>query len=101
MGLKPRIIIHGIQKKIIRFIRRVCKLKLKIMIVGYDTEFNHILSDISVELRKFENGYLENGYHRRRRIHEKLEFRSIKLEHGHKLIKNHVPFFGIPVLENF
>ncbi|GBB89464.1 hypothetical protein RclHR1_16150005 [Rhizophagus clarus] len=86
---KPSIIIHGIQKK---FRPRVYKLKISLMIVAYDTQFNFTLSDIaSVELIKVD---YESKIQR--------EFDSIKLQRElGSMILSGIPFFGIPVLNNF
>ncbi|GBC10315.1 hypothetical protein RclHR1_09510006 [Rhizophagus clarus] len=79
---KPSIIIHGIQKK---FQQCTCKLKVRIMIVGYDVDFNCIFSNISVELKN--NTYNSNQP-------------SMTLPFEDELITTNTPFFGIPVLEN-
>ncbi|GBC10194.1 hypothetical protein RclHR1_09420002 [Rhizophagus clarus] len=77
---KPCIIIHGIQKELKEFQKefqkRICKLKIGIMVIGYDVDFSFIHSNISVEL-------INNTY-------------SFKDE----LIANNF-FLGIPVLDNF
>jgi hypothetical protein len=70
---KPSIIIHGIQKE---FQKRICKLKIGIMVIGYDIDFNFIHSNISVEL--VNNTYNFKG----------------------ELITDNL-FLGIPVLKNF
>ncbi|CAB4471193.1 hypothetical protein RhiirA5_483192 [Rhizophagus irregularis] len=69
---KPCIIIHGIQKK---FKKRICKLKIGIIIVGYDVDFNFIHSNVSVELLINDNYNFNDG-----------------------LMANNL-FLGIPVLE--
>jgi hypothetical protein len=79
---KPSIIIHGIQKK---FQQCTCKLNVRIMIVGYDVDFNCILSDISVKL--ISNTYNSNQP-------------NIALPFEDELITTNTPFLGIPVLEN-
>ncbi|CAB4426573.1 unnamed protein product [Rhizophagus irregularis] len=85
---KPSIIIHGIQKS---FQKRRYNLKIKIMIIGYDKDFNFILPDtISVELIK--NVYDPQNL---------LEFYSIPLKQKlNSMVTNGIPFFGIPVLSN-
>ncbi|PKY38016.1 hypothetical protein RhiirA4_439082 [Rhizophagus irregularis] len=79
---KPSVMIHGIQKEF-----RKCKYKLKIniIIIGYDIYF---LSNDSVEL-------IKEKYNSQ----SKREFDSITLQH--KLIERNIPFFGIPILGNF
>ncbi|CAB4426277.1 unnamed protein product [Rhizophagus irregularis] len=86
---RPSIIIHGIQKK---FRQRTYNLKIALMIVGYDTKFNFILSDIAnVELIKIN---YESKFER--------EFDNIKLQRKlGSIIASGIPFFGIPVLSNF
>ncbi|CAB4376495.1 unnamed protein product [Rhizophagus irregularis] len=86
---KPSIIIHGIQKK---FRRRTYNLKIAYMIVGYDTHFNFLLSDItSVELIKKEYKSII-----------KREFDNIELQQEFgSMMASGIPFFGIPVLSNF
>ncbi|PKC01872.1 hypothetical protein RhiirA5_402643 [Rhizophagus irregularis] len=85
---KPSIIIHGIQKS---FQKRRYNLKIKMMIIGYDKDFNFILPDtISVELIK--NVYDPQNL---------LEFYSIPLKQKlNSMVTNGIPFFGIPVLSN-
>ncbi|CAB4436187.1 unnamed protein product [Rhizophagus irregularis] len=80
---KPTIIIHGIQKE---FQECKCKLNIGIMIIGYDTDFNLIHSDVSVELIK--NIYNSNNP-------------NMTLPSEDELITANTPFFGIPVLSNF
>ncbi|CAB4376468.1 unnamed protein product [Rhizophagus irregularis] len=87
-GAKPSIIIHGIQKE---FKQCRYKLKIKIMIIGYDTDFNPILSDTSVEL-------IKNVYDPQ----NSCEFYSIPLKQKlDSMLERNIPFFGIPILENF
>ncbi|RGB22035.1 hypothetical protein C1646_783423 [Rhizophagus diaphanus] len=83
---RPNIIIHGIQKK---FRQRTYNLKIALMIVGYDTKFNFLLSDIAnVELIKIN---YESKFQR--------EFDNIKLQREFgSIIASGIPFFGIPVL---
>ncbi|PKC62441.1 hypothetical protein RhiirA1_538499 [Rhizophagus irregularis] len=87
---KPSIIIHGIQKK---FRPRTYKLKIAYMIVGYDTHFNFLLSDItSVELikKKYKSKKIQ------------CEFDNIELQRElGSMMASGIPFFGIPVLSNF
>src|SRR5581483_11352895 len=80
---KPKIKIHGIQGKSCRSLK--LELKIKIMIVGYDKEFNFVNldnSDTSVQIRK----YVGNPQ-------DPCKFSSIPLQD-----KLESPFFGIPVL---
>ncbi|GBC01721.1 hypothetical protein RclHR1_04300003 [Rhizophagus clarus] len=85
---KPSIIIHGIQKK---FRPRTYKLKIAYMIVGYDTHFNFLFSEITrVELIKEKYESIQR------------EFDSIKLQQElSSMMASGIPFFGIPVLSNF
>ncbi|RIA88010.1 hypothetical protein C1645_853340 [Glomus cerebriforme] len=87
-NMKPSIIIHGIQKN---FQRCKYNLKIKIMVVGYDIDFNIILPDmISVDLIKEK--YDSQG---------QLEFDSIPLQRElSSMMTNGIPFFGIPILDN-
>ncbi|GET62543.1 uncharacterized protein OCT59_019036 [Rhizophagus irregularis] len=85
---KPSVIIHGIQKEF-QFHRRKYKLKVGLMIIGYDIDFSFILSDTSVELIKTEYDSLNQR-----------EFGSIKLPLEHDLMTKNIPFFGIPILSN-
>ncbi|CAB4378633.1 unnamed protein product [Rhizophagus irregularis] len=71
---KPSIIIHVIQKEPQK---RICKLKIGIMIIGYDVDFNFINSNVSVELLVNNNYNFNDG-----------------------LMANNL-FLGIPVLEYF
>ncbi|CAB4426297.1 unnamed protein product [Rhizophagus irregularis] len=87
-GAKPSIIIHGIQKE---FKQCRYKLKIKIMVIGYDTDFNSLLPNTSVEL-------IKNIYDPR----NPCEFYSIPLKHKlDSMLERNIPFFGIPVFENF
>ncbi|RGB33723.1 hypothetical protein C1646_743182 [Rhizophagus diaphanus] len=79
---KPSIIIHGIQKK---FQQCTCKLNVRIMIVGYDVDFNCILSNVNVKL--ISTTYNSNQP-------------SMVLPFEDELITTNTPFLGIPVLEN-
>jgi hypothetical protein len=83
---KPSIIIHGIQDKF-----QQCKyqLKISIMVIGYDINFNHILSDTNVLLHK-EDYYPESP----------CFFNSMKLQLECDLITRNIPFLGIPILTN-
>ncbi|CAB5199811.1 unnamed protein product [Rhizophagus irregularis] len=86
-GAKPSIIIHGIQNK---FKQCKYKLKIKIMVIGYDTDFNSLLPDTSVEL-------IKNIYD----PENPCEFYSIPLKQKlDSMLERRIPFFGIPVLEN-
>ncbi|RIA95377.1 hypothetical protein C1645_488884 [Glomus cerebriforme] len=80
---KPCIIIHGIQKE---FKQCKYKLSIKIIVVGYDTDF---LSNFSVELIKKEY------------IPQSQEFGSMILQDVRcRLIEQNIPFFGIPIISN-
>ncbi|PKY61134.1 kinase-like protein [Rhizophagus irregularis] len=83
---KPSIIIHGIQMQK-EFKPCEYKLKIKIIIIGYDTDFNFMLPDISVESMRYvynpKNSYI---------------FYNLPLQRKIDLIG--VPLFGIPVLSN-
>jgi hypothetical protein len=81
---KPSIIIHGIQRK---FMRLNYQLKIKIMVVGFDIHFNHILSDTSVYLYKDEY-----------KSESSCLFNSMNYKLEHELITGNIPFLGIPVL---
>ncbi|GBB84211.1 hypothetical protein RclHR1_10830002 [Rhizophagus clarus] len=85
---KPSIIIHGIQKN---FQKRIYNLKVKIMVIGYDIDFNFILPDtIGVELVKNICNPLNP-----------CEFYSIPLQRElDSMLTSCLPFFGIPVLNN-
>jgi hypothetical protein len=85
---KPSIIIHGIQKS---FRKRKYNLKIKIMVIGYDMDFNFILPDsIGVEL-------IKNAYNPQ----NPREFHSIPLQQKlNSMITDGIPFFGIPVLND-
>ncbi|PKY14694.1 hypothetical protein RhiirB3_519824 [Rhizophagus irregularis] len=84
---KPCIIIHGIQMQK-EFKPCRYNLKIKIMIIGYDTNFNFMLPDIiSVESIGIEY-YPKNSY----------IFCNLPLKRKINLIG--VPLFGIPVLSN-
>jgi hypothetical protein len=87
-AVKPRIIIHGVQKK---FQPRKFKLKIKIMVVGIDLYFNFILPDIiKVEVIKDSFNSQNN-----------CDFHSMKLAPKYDLISENIPFFGIPILNDF
>ncbi|CAB4376445.1 unnamed protein product [Rhizophagus irregularis] len=79
---KPSIIIHGIQEK---FQECKCRLKIGIMIIGYDVDFNFIYSDVSVELIKCV-------YNSKKP--------SMALPFEEELISTNTPFLGIPVLNS-
>ncbi|GBC10311.1 hypothetical protein RclHR1_09510002 [Rhizophagus clarus] len=85
---KPSIIIHCMQKE---FKPWRYNLKIMIMIIGYDTDFNFMLQDIiSVELIK--NEYKPQNNH---------EFHRIPLQQKlSSMMSSGVPFFGIPILSN-
>ncbi|CAB5376230.1 unnamed protein product [Rhizophagus irregularis] len=86
---KPSIIIHGFQNKF-----KQCKynLKVRIMVIGYDTNFNFILPNtVGVEL-------IKDVYDPQK----PSEFHSIPLQRKlDSMLAKNIPFFGIPVLENF
>ncbi|CAB4485959.1 hypothetical protein RhiirA5_402674 [Rhizophagus irregularis] len=82
--VKPRVIIHGIQKK---FKSHEFKLKVKIMVVGYDTNLNFILPNIEV-IKK--HCYPQ----------DQCKFSSMELSKNELITKN-IPFFGIPVFEDW
>ncbi|EXX70782.1 hypothetical protein RirG_084490 [Rhizophagus irregularis DAOM 197198w] len=84
---KPSIIIHGIQEK---FQRCKYQLKINIMIIGYDINFNHILSDTIVRLNK-EVYYAPES---------PCFFNSMKLQFECDLITKNKFFLGIPILSN-
>ncbi|RGB23895.1 hypothetical protein C1646_773852 [Rhizophagus diaphanus] len=83
---KPSIIIHGIQEK---FQKCKYQLKINIMIIGYDINFNHILSDVIVHLNKEDYDPKSPCF-----------FNSMKLQLDYKLITKNIPFLGIPILSN-
>ncbi|PKY49229.1 hypothetical protein RhiirA4_465110 [Rhizophagus irregularis] len=85
---KPSIIIHGIQKK---FRKRRYKLRIMIMVIGYDINFNFILPDtIGVEL-------IKNGYNPQ----NPCEFYTIPLQQElESMLARDKPFFGIPIFSN-
>ncbi|CAG8600030.1 14757_t:CDS:1 [Funneliformis mosseae] len=84
-GEIPKILIHRIQiKSMYSFqTRRKFKLKIGLMIIGYDTDFNTIFSDINVQL--IEKLYDSNNPH------------TLKLEIERDLNSMNI-FVGIPVL---
>jgi hypothetical protein len=87
-NLKPCIIIHGIQKQ---FQEHKYKLKVGIMIIGYDINFSHIASDISVLSEKF----VYNSQNQ-------CMFDSMPLEYNlDSMMKSHNPFLGIPILNSY
>jgi hypothetical protein len=87
-NMRPSIIIHGIQKQ---FQVHKYKLKVGIMIIGYDINFNHIASDISVQLKKVVYD-----------LQNQCMFDSISLEHNlDSMMKSYNPFLGIPILSSY
>ncbi|CAB4422107.1 unnamed protein product [Rhizophagus irregularis] len=82
----PSIIIHGIQKE---FHSYKYKLKVGVMIIGYDIDFSFILSDTRVELIK-EECYSQNQYSKKLYLEYDL----------YDLIAKKNSFFGIPVLSD-
>ncbi|CAB4483691.1 unnamed protein product [Rhizophagus irregularis] len=87
---KPSIIIHSIQKESKEFQKCEYKLKIKIMIIGYDINFS---SNIRVELiKKKYNSQNQHEY-----------YNSMILQpiNHNNLIEKNIPFFGIPILSNF
>jgi hypothetical protein len=85
---KPSIMIHGIQKN---FQKHKYNLKIKIMVIGYDINFNFILPNtIGVELVKTVCNPLNP-----------CEFYSIPLQRElDSMLASCIPFFGIPILNN-
>ncbi|CAB5199847.1 unnamed protein product [Rhizophagus irregularis] len=88
-NVRPSVIIHAIQQQ---FQERKYKLKIGIMVIGYDINFNHIASNISIQSKKF--------------IYESQNqcmFDSISLEHNNLdlMMKNNNPFMGISVLRSY
>src|SRR5581483_2237743 len=49
---KPSLLIHCVQK---RFKKRVCNLKIGWMVIGYDTDFTFILTDLNTQLKILKN----------------------------------------------
>ncbi|GBB84212.1 hypothetical protein RclHR1_10830003 [Rhizophagus clarus] len=85
---KPSIIIRGIQKKF-----QKCKynLKIKIMVMGFDINFNFILPD-NISVKSIRSEYEQQNI---------SEFYSIPLnEELYSMLTSCTPFFGIPVLSN-
>uniref|UniRef100_U9T519 MACPF domain-containing protein n=1 Tax=Rhizophagus irregularis (strain DAOM 181602 / DAOM 197198 / MUCL 43194) TaxID=747089 RepID=U9T519_RHIID len=85
---KPCIIIHGIRKDF-----KQCRynLKVRIMISGYDTNFNFILPN-TIGVKLIKNDYDPQN---------PCKFHSIPLQQKLDLmLAKNIPFFGIPVLEN-
>ncbi|RGB25100.1 hypothetical protein C1646_821229 [Rhizophagus diaphanus] len=80
----PIIIIHGIQEK---FKQLKYQLKIKIMVIGFDIYFNHILSDTSVFLYKDEY-----------KSKSSCLFDSMNYKLEYELITGNTPFLGIPIL---
>ncbi|CAB4426254.1 unnamed protein product [Rhizophagus irregularis] len=80
----PTIIIHGIQEK---FKQLKYQLKIKIMVIGFDIYFNHILSDTSVLLYKDEY-----------KSKSSCLFDSMNYKLEYELITGNTPFLGIPIL---
>ncbi|GBB86953.1 hypothetical protein RclHR1_01340020 [Rhizophagus clarus] len=87
---KPSIIIHGIQKE---FQSRTYKLKVGLMVIGYDIDFGFILSDTEVKLIKKECDS-PNQYSK------KLQLGQLG-RNLHDLIAKKDLFFGIPILSDF
>ncbi|CAB5383749.1 unnamed protein product [Rhizophagus irregularis] len=85
--VKPRIIIHGVQKK---YQPRKFKLKIKIMVVGIDLDFNFILPNI-IKVEVIENSFNSK---------DNCDFYSMKLTPKCDLISENIPFFGIPILND-
>jgi hypothetical protein len=87
-NIKPSIIIHGIQKQ---FQEHNYKLKVGIMVIGYDMYFSHIASDINVQSKKV----VYDSQNQRM-------FDSMPVGDDFDLMmKNHNPFFGIPILSSY
>ncbi|CAB5383743.1 unnamed protein product [Rhizophagus irregularis] len=83
---KPSIMIHGIQEKF-----QQCKyqLKINVMVIGYDINFNHVLSNTIVHLNKEDYDPESPCF-----------FNSMKLQLECDLITRNIPFLGIPILNN-
>ncbi|GBB84051.1 hypothetical protein RclHR1_01070001 [Rhizophagus clarus] len=85
-NIRPSVIIHGIQNQ---FRDHLYKLKVGIMVIGYDINFNHIASDINVQSKKF---FYDSQ--------NQCMFDSISLEHNPDLmVKSNNSFLGIPILD--
>ncbi|GBC10197.1 hypothetical protein RclHR1_09420005 [Rhizophagus clarus] len=85
---EPRLIIHCIQKK---FKNRVCKLKIKWMVIGYCTDFNFVLSDFNVQFKILKSEFRFNN--------QTTTIRKLYHYEHNPLAKMEVPFcLGIPVL---
>ncbi|EXX70781.1 uncharacterized protein OCT59_019176 [Rhizophagus irregularis] len=82
---RPSIIIHGIIQE--KFKQLKYQLKIKIMIIGFDIYFNHILSDTSVFLYKDEY-----------KTKSSCLFDSMNYKLEYELITGNIPFLGIPIL---
>ncbi|PKY60872.1 hypothetical protein RhiirA4_520211 [Rhizophagus irregularis] len=80
----PRLIIHCIQKK---FRKRECKLKIKWMIVGYDTNFDFNHTDFNTKLKVLKNDF--------NALNCQAISESLDLEYNPSIL-----CFGIPVLSN-
>jgi hypothetical protein len=83
----PRIIIHCIQETQ----KRNYKLKVNWMIVGYDINFNFILSDFNIQLKVLED-YFEASTNKPSIDNKKI----LDFEHDEEIL-----CFGIPVLRKF
>ncbi|POG77635.1 hypothetical protein GLOIN_2v1815663 [Rhizophagus irregularis DAOM 181602=DAOM 197198] len=86
----PSIIIHAIQKEF-----QPCEYNLKIvlMVVGYDIEFDYISADNCIEVVKGQ--YSQNTQN----IQNKM-LHSLTLETTNHLMGTNYPFFGISILNN-
>ncbi|RIA91140.1 hypothetical protein C1645_848209 [Glomus cerebriforme] len=80
---KPGLIIHCIQNK---FRKREYKLKIRIMIIGYDTEFDFLRPDFNVQLKVLKNKFNASS-------NQMLIMESLNFEH-----RKGPPCIGIPVL---
>ncbi|PKC62962.1 hypothetical protein RhiirA1_520482 [Rhizophagus irregularis] len=87
---RPSIIIHGIIQE--KFKQLKYQLKIKIMIIGFDIDFNHILSDTSVLLYKDIEYISKSSCLFNSMNHNELDY--------YKLIAGNTPFLGIPILDS-
>ncbi|CAB4378660.1 unnamed protein product [Rhizophagus irregularis] len=87
-NVRPSVMVHAVQQQ---FQERKYKLKIGIMVIGYDINFNHIASNINIQSEKF--------------VYESQNqcmFDSIPLEHNLDLMmKSNNPFMGISILRSY
>ncbi|CAB5376192.1 unnamed protein product [Rhizophagus irregularis] len=87
-NVRPSVLVHAIQQQ---FQERKYELKIGIIFIGYDINFNHIASNISIQSKKF--AYESQN---------QCMFDSIPLEHNLDLMmKSNNPFMGISVLRSY